>query len=285
MLSGRLGRAAVDALTDSLMFRSQIGWTLEEDQRATREKAEEALRLGEQVEETLRAQANLLNLTHDAIFVYDMSGVITFWNRGAEALYGWSADEARGKVASELLRTVFPIPFEWKDGRWEGELVRATKGGAQVVVASRWSLRREDKGQPSAILETNNDITERKRAEDSLRRSEKELRNLIEVMPVMAFTTLPDGSSVWINRRWIEYSGMSVEETAGYGWQSVVHPDDCEEHVAKWREAMATGEPFENEARHRGGRGDGFRPNSREDSSHGASYPRIPSLPPASHSA
>jgi PAS domain S-box-containing protein len=75
-------------------------------------------------------------------------------------------------------------------------------------------------------------------------------------MPVIAFTALPDGSSVWINRRWIEYSGMSVEETAGYGWQSVVHPDDCEAHVAKWREAMATGEPFENEARHRSAEGE-----------------------------
>src|SRR6516162_6633172 len=57
-------------------------------------------------EETLREQANLLNLTHDAIFVRDMNGVITYWNRGAEALYGWTVEQAQGRIARELLKTV-----------------------------------------------------------------------------------------------------------------------------------------------------------------------------------
>jgi PAS domain-containing protein len=72
-------------------------------------------------------------------------------------------------------------------------------------------LQRDDAGQPVAILETNNDITERKRAEESVRRSEKELRDLIEAIPVIAFTIWPDGSNIWINRRWVEYSGLSEE--------------------------------------------------------------------------
>jgi PAS domain S-box-containing protein len=128
------------------------------------------------VEETLREQANLLNLTHDAIFVRDMNGVIAYWNRGAEALYGWTAEQAKGKIARELLKTVFPIPRAriiaelLRCGRWEGELARTRKDGTRVVVASRWSLQRDARGAPVSALETDDDITERNRAEEERER-------------------------------------------------------------------------------------------------------------------
>jgi PAS domain S-box-containing protein len=147
---------------------------------AMREGPESALLIGavidvtkrKQTEETLQEQADLLNLTHDAIFIRDMNGVVRSWNRGAEALYGWTAREAEGKIVLDLLRTVFPMPLErimaelLNHGRWEGELLRTTKDGDQVAVASRWSLQRDARGVPIAALETNNDITERKRAEE-----------------------------------------------------------------------------------------------------------------------
>jgi PAS domain S-box-containing protein len=116
-------------------------------------------------------QASLLNLTHDTIFVRDMTNVITYWNRGAQELYGWTPEQAIGKRSPELLHTVSPAPIEQireellRSGRWDGELERSKADGTQVVVASRWSLRRDEQGQPTAILETNNDITERKRRE------------------------------------------------------------------------------------------------------------------------
>jgi PAS domain S-box-containing protein len=127
-------------------------------------------------EETLLEQANLLNLTHDAIFVRDMNGVITYWNRGAEALYGWTAGQAQGRIARELLKTVSAVPRDrimaelLSSGRWEGELGRTKKDGNQVVVASRWSLQRDARGTPVAALETDNDVTERKRAEEERER-------------------------------------------------------------------------------------------------------------------
>jgi PAS domain S-box-containing protein len=126
-------------------------------------------------------QANLLNLTHDTIFVRDMSDVITYWNRGAQELYGWTAEEATGKNSLKLLQTVFPVPVDeiraelLRTGRWEGELQKTKSDGSQVVVASRWSLRRDEEGYAVAILETNNDITDRQRREQEIQGLNMEL--------------------------------------------------------------------------------------------------------------
>jgi PAS domain S-box-containing protein len=126
-------------------------------------------------------QASLLNLTHDTIFVRDMSDAITYWNREAQELFGWTAEEAIGKQAHELLQSVFPAPIEeiraelLHSGRWDGELKKTRADGTQVVVASRWSLRRDERGQPAAILETNKDITERERREQEIRALNEEL--------------------------------------------------------------------------------------------------------------
>ncbi|HKP02686.1 MAG TPA: ATP-binding protein [Chthoniobacterales bacterium] len=134
-----------------------------------------------QAEEILRQRASLLDLTHDTVFVRDMQDVITYWNRGAEELYGWSRQEAVGQVTHQLTRTIFPAPLAeinaqlLRTGRWEGELIHTTRDGTQVVVASRWSLQYDERGNPSAILETNNDVTETKKAEEALLRSRDEL--------------------------------------------------------------------------------------------------------------
>jgi len=129
-------------------------------------------------EKSLREQANLLDLTHDTIFVVDMQGVIKYWNRGAEEQYGWTAEQSVGTVVHDLLRTVFPVPRDEiiaeviRTARWEGELVHTRKDGTQVVVSSRLALQSDEQGAPVAILATSNDITERKRAEEALQASE-----------------------------------------------------------------------------------------------------------------
>jgi PAS domain S-box-containing protein len=130
------------------------------------------------IERVLREQARLLDLTHDTVFVRDMNDVIIYWNRGAQELYGWKKAEAVGKVTHQLMQTIFPMPLEeimaelFRTDRWEGELVHTKKNGTQAIVASRWSVQRDARGRPVATLETNNDITERKQAEDALRRSD-----------------------------------------------------------------------------------------------------------------
>jgi PAS domain S-box-containing protein len=248
-----------------------VGWALiVAGFAAVRRRTEESLRQARdrlQTEVDRRTQqARLLDQTHDTIFVRDMNDVITYWNRAAEEQYGWRSDQAIGNVTHDLLQTRFPEPLAeinrqlLRTDRWEGELVHTAQGGSRILVASRWSLQRDNAGAPFAILETNNDITERKRAEqareETARRSERELREVIEAIPAIAFTTGPDGSNVWTNRRWVEYSGLSVEKTSGSGWESTIHPDDLDEHVAKWRQSVAGGQPFESEARHRSVKGE-----------------------------
>ncbi len=142
---------------------------------------------GQSAEVRLRDQASLLDLTHDTIFVRGMDDVITYWNRGAEELYGWPTEEAVGKVSHQLMETVFPAPLEeinaelLRAGRWEGELVHTKRDATRVTVASRWSLQRDAQGTPALILETNNDVTERKKA---------------EYLTAHVFETSPDGMSI-----------------------------------------------------------------------------------------
>jgi len=138
-------------------------------------------------EEDATRQAALLSLAHDAILVRDLESRVVFWNAGAQATYGWTAEEAIGRVTHELLRTRSPISLETVDaalreqGEWEGELTHITHGGAAIVVASRQSLQRDERGAPNAILEINRDITDRKQAEENLRNAQVKLAHVTRV--------------------------------------------------------------------------------------------------------
>src|SRR5262249_16294763 len=98
-------------------------------------------------------------LVNDSIMTRSMEGVINFWNRSAEKLYGWRGEEAVGKVSHDLLKTQFPKPLEEieselvRNGRWEGKLVQATRDGARVVVESRWTLQPD--GPIEGLVEIN----------------------------------------------------------------------------------------------------------------------------------
>ena len=142
-----------------------------------------------------REQATLLDLTHDAIIAKDMNNVITYWNRGAEALYGWTAAEALGKISHQLLSATFPIPLDvikaelLSTDRWEGEVVRKTRNGTPVIQACRWSLKRDERGRPAGILETSNDITARRQAQEALREAQEDLTRVNRVMLLSELTS------------------------------------------------------------------------------------------------
>ena len=89
-----------------------------------------------------------------------------------------------------------------------------------------------------------------------LRREEKHLRDVVETIPAMAFSALPDGSAEFVNRPWLDYSGLPEKDTLGFRWQLTTHPDDLDEHLRKWRASLETGAPFENESRQRDANGE-----------------------------
>ena len=124
-----------------------------------------------QTKRRLAEQARLLDLTSDAIIVRDRRDRIVYWNRGAEEMYDFPAREAVGKITHKLLRTEHPEKLKRirkhleRDNHWAGELVHTKKDGKTISVFSRWSLDRDPSGRPASILETNTDITARKRSE------------------------------------------------------------------------------------------------------------------------
>ncbi|MDZ7961501.1 MAG: PAS domain S-box protein [Aulosira sp. DedQUE10] len=138
---------------------------------------------------TLLEQAKLLELAHDAIIIRNLDNQITFWNQGAERIYGWTAKEAMPKNSHTLLGTEFPIPLESVnacligEGYWEGELVHFRRDSQKIVVESRWALFKEADGTPISVLEINRDISERKQAELTLYEREAMLRGIGDNLP------------------------------------------------------------------------------------------------------
>jgi PAS domain S-box-containing protein len=189
-----------------------------------------------------------------------MNDVISYWNRGAEVLYGWPREQAIGKACHQLMQTSFPVPLAaitaqlLDAGRWEGELTHTRQDGTQVVVASRWSLQRDERGRPVEIMETNTDITDRKEAEQRLRRAERELRTTIDTIPALVLSAWPDGTPDFINARWIE-QGFSEHDLRS-GLSAVVHPDDLPDIAQKRSRSLVTGEPYQAEVRLRKANGE-----------------------------
>jgi PAS domain S-box-containing protein len=186
----------------------------------------------ERAKSVLQEQASLLNLTHDTVFVRDMNDVITYWNRGAEERYGWSSEEAIGRVTHELMQTSFSAPLQdinaelLETGRWEGELIHTRRDGTQVMLASRWALQRDEAQKPVAILETNNDITERKRAESARRQSEEQYRDLIDASPDAICVIDAEGKYVLVNPAGVDLAGRSQDELVGTSIAETYVPEE-----------------------------------------------------------
>jgi len=186
-------------------------------------------------EARLREQVGLLDLTRDTIIARRFDDdVITYWNRGAEEMYGWHRAEAVGRVGYELAKTTFPMPLDQikaelvRVGRWEGELVNHKRDGTPVLVTSRWSLRRDRRGRPTVILVTGNDVTERKRAEQALRESEEQWREVFEHNPVMYFMVSPTGTVLSVNGFGAAQVGYTAAELIGHSVLSVFFEEDQE---------------------------------------------------------
>jgi PAS domain S-box-containing protein len=210
-------------------------------------------------EEALREQARILDLAQ--VLVRDMSGRIVQWTVGAENLYGYTQEEAVGRISHELLHTKFPIAVEAIEAHlathdtWEGELAHRRRDGSRVVVASVWVLHRNAEGQPLRILESNTDVTGRERAEKALRESEERFQAMANGIPQLAWMAEADGHIFWYNQRWYEYTGTTFQQMEGWAWQTVHDPEVLPKVLEKWKDSIATGAPFEMEFPLRGADG------------------------------
>lgn len=191
-----------------------------------------------------REQAALLDLAHDSIIVRDLDNRITFWNRGAEEKYGWRQEEALGQVAHALLHTQFPKPFEEmeqalrREHYWEGEVIHTAKNGNRIVVASRRVLQCDAEGKATAILEINNDVTQRKQTEEALQRNEERLRALFEFSPDAIVVTC-EGRIGDLNARVEQVFGYKRSELLGQPIEILIperfrsaHPKHRSEYAA-----------------------------------------------------
>jgi len=213
------------------------------------------------VEQTFRQTLEILDLASDAIIIRDMDDRIIYWNQGAENLYGWTKAEVVGQYIHTFLETVFPKPLETviaeflQQGSWEGELHHTTCDRRHIIVASRWTLQRDGEGKPCAQLEINNDISDRKQAEDAIKQSEGRYRSLIAATSQLVWTADAEGRCV-DQPSWRAYTGQTEAEMAdGFGWLDAIHPDDRERTTQVWMEAVQTKTLYDVQYRIRGADG------------------------------
>jgi PAS domain S-box-containing protein len=147
-----------------------------------------------------------------------------------------------GVVIATLIVLVAAIITSSVDRRARAEIQRLNEE-LELRVAER-TLQLETANQS-----LRNQIAERERAEDAVRRSEDRLRLVIDTTPAMIHSARPDGDLDFFNKRWLEYLGVSLDDLLGWRWTSVIHPDDLAQLVDGWQISLATGEPFEAEAR------------------------------------
>lgn len=217
-------------------------------------------------EKVLHKQAQLLNLANDAIIVRDFEGWISYWNQGAQRLYGWTAQEAIGQKSHTLLQTEFPqaltdIQAELlQHGIWQGELIHRKQDGTTITVTSRWTLQPDEQGNSSIILVINRDITQLKQAEQQreqlLVQLEQErgfLEAVLQQMPAGVIIAEADSHTLLLSNEqvaqiWREpvQIASTIEEYAQY---QGFYPDGRPYRFEDWPliRALTTGETITNE--------------------------------------
>ncbi|MBV9124047.1 MAG: PAS domain S-box protein, partial [Planctomycetes bacterium] len=187
--------------------------------------------VAQQEERVTRMQARLIELAHDSLIVRDPASVIISWNRGAEELYGWTAQEAVGKVSHALLQTQFPQSREALDAflatgeQWQGELVHTRRDGVQVTVESHQVLLRNEEGHPIVILEINRDITGLKQQERQIEVDQLRLAAIVESSDDGIASKTLDGIITSWNLAAERIFGYTAQEAIGQHIYLIIPPE------------------------------------------------------------
>jgi PAS domain S-box-containing protein len=190
--------------------------------------------------------AAIVQSSDDAIVGKNLDGIVTSWNAGAETVFGYPAAEM---VGQSILRVIPPdrlheeVEILARVRRGESvrhlDTVRVRKDGTLVDVSITTSAIKDAAGNIIGASKIARDITDRKRTFEALRQSEAEFRTLAEAMPQVVWATDAHGANLYFNQRWMEYTGLTLEESLGQGWATPFHPDDRQRAWDAWQKAVA----------------------------------------------
>ena len=194
-----------------------------------------------------------------AVIATSTDGEIIFWNSCAADLYGWTASEVLGRNISEL---IVPDPAQEEAAEimrllasgksWSGEFTVSCKDGRQFTAWVTDTPLLNDSGQMVGVVGVSYDLTPAKKAEAELRASEEQFKRLANVLPGLCWISRPDGYVTWYSQRFYDYTGLTLHDTEGWGWQTLHDPELLPTVVERWQTSLATGAPFDIELKLRG---------------------------------
>src|SRR5580704_10394628 len=187
----------------------------------------------------------------------DPNGQFIATNPAYQAMLGYSEEELQQlrlldvtlEEYRDLSRALVEELLAGKRRQFQIEKQYRRKNGSLLWVRNNVSLVPGTERLPRFIMALSEDISARKQSEESLRASEVKLLQVIDTIPALAWCNLPDGPNEFLSKRWHEYTGLSPEESHGWGWQIAFHPDDLPPLMKRWQEMLVSGEPSEIEAR------------------------------------
>ncbi|WP_375759515.1 ATP-binding protein [Corallococcus exercitus] len=222
--------------------------------RAQREELLHALKLSE-TRYRLATRA-----TKAAVWDLDLGTQLLTWSEGIHTLFGyavgtvpsaleWWADAVHPEDREQAVQSLHAIAEAPAGSDWRAEYRFRRPDGTYAQVEDRGWVVRDAAGRAIRMVGAMQDVTERKAAEDALRRSEEEFRTLAEALPEAVFVTTPDGAITYVNAVLPEETGMSAEELLDRGYRCIVHPDDMASTGRAWAEGLARGDRFQAEHR------------------------------------
>jgi PAS domain S-box-containing protein len=224
---------------------------VERTRRALQETDRQRQRANRELEQSMAHTRDLIDLAPDAFFLADLDARILDVNEAACKLLGYQRSELVGKTIFDIIPTddVARLARVKADLLAPGttsraEWVQIRKDGSAVPVEVSSNILPDGRWQAFV-----RDIGPRKRMESELRESENKFRTLAETIPQLVWITRPDGWNVYFNQRWVDYTGLTLEESHGHGWNVPFHPDDRQRAWDAWQQAVRTDGVYSLECR------------------------------------